>query len=250
MPEPPPVLSVFRMNAGYGKVRVLWDVSVSVGAGEIVAVIGPNGAGKSTLLAAVMGLTRKESAGGGPVVHHENQRLDALATEEIVRRGITLVPEGAGVFPEMSCRDNLLLGAWVVKDPKAIEKRMEEVYALFPRLRERHRQSAKTLSGGERQMLAMGRALMSGPRFLLLDEPSLGLHPLMVSRIFETIRTINESGVTVLLVEQKVTFALKTCHRAYVLENGRIVLSGEGPELLGNDHVRKAYLSVSEKTPA
>ena len=238
------LLKIEHLDAFYGDVQVLWDISLKIYPGEVVAVIGPNGAGKSTLMCALMGLVSVRGR-GGPVVTYDGQVLDGVSPEEVVKKGITLVPEGASVFPDMSCMDNLRLGAYSLKDRDRETALLEEVLTLFPKLRERSRQTAKTLSGGERQMLAIARALMSQPRFLLLDEPSLGLHPLMVSLIFENIEKINERGVTVLLVEQKVTFALKMSDRAYVLENGHVVLDGPGESLLGDEHVRKAYLSVS-----
>ncbi len=241
---PDPLLKIAHLEAFYGDVQVLWDISLVIYPGEIVSVIGPNGAGKSTLMYALMGLVVPRGR-GGPVVTYDDQVLDGLSPEEVVKKGITLVPEGARVFPDMSCIDNLRLGAYSLKDRDRESRVLEEVLTLFPRLRDRSRQTAKTLSGGERQMLAIARALMSQPRFLLLDEPSLGLHPIMVSRIFENIKRINERDVTVLLVEQKVTFALKMSDRAYVLENGRVVLGGPGETLLSHEHVRKTYLSVS-----
>jgi branched-chain amino acid transport system ATP-binding protein len=238
------MLEVDRLDAYYGDVQVLWSVSLKVQPGEMVAVIGPNGAGKSTLLKAVTGLVTPRGSGDRGAVLYRDQKLDGLPPEKIVRLGVALVPEGARVFPEMSCLDNLKLGAHTLKDPRRQETLLDEVLELFPRLKERAKQKAKTLSGGERQMLAMGRALMSDPQFLLLDEPSLGLHPLMVSHVFKALEQINKRGKTVLLVEQKVTFALKMSHRAYVLENGRIVLEGEGPSLMKNEHVCRAYLAM------
>ncbi len=238
------MLKVDRLDAYYGDVQVLWSVSLDVRAGEMVAVIGPNGAGKSTLLKAVVGLVAPRGGGGSGAVRYQGQPLDGMTPEKIVRAGVALVPEGARVFPEMSCLDNLKLGAHTLKDSRRLEALLAEVQELFPRLKERAKQKAKTLSGGERQMLAMGRALMSDPQFLLLDEPSLGLHPLMVSHVFKALEQINQRGKTILLVEQKVTFALKMSHRAYVLENGRTVLEGRGAEMMNDPHVRQAYLAM------
>ena len=170
--------------------------------------------------------------------------MDGFSPEETVKFGIAIVPEGARVFPEMSVLDNLKMGSYIKKAREVREKTIEEVYTLFPRLKERESQKAKTLSGGERQMLAVGRALMSKPDLLLLDEPSLGLQPMLVTRTFEAIREINRKGVTILLVEQNVNYSLEISHRAYVLENGRIVLEGRGSELLDNQHVKKAYLAM------
>lgn len=241
---PDPLLEIRGLNAFYGDVQVLWEVGLEVAPGEIVAVIGPNGAGKSTLMRSIMGLVRTTAAAGGPAMLYQGRALDGRETEEVVASGLALVPEGARVFPEMTCRDNLMLGAYLVRDREERLVRLERVLEMFPRLQERIHQPARTMSGGERQMLAMARALMSQPRFLLLDEPSLGLHPLMASNIFSVIQQINASGLTVLLVEQKVTFALKMSHRGYVLENGRIKMCGAGSELLEDDYVRRAYLAV------
>jgi len=238
------MLAVDSLEAFYGDVQVLWGVSLAVSPGEIVAVIGPNGAGKSTLLGCIMDLVKHRSAGGGPAVTYRGRPLDGMPAEEVVAAGIALVPEGARVFPEMTCKDNLLLGAYLNKDRRERERLLDEVMAMFPRLAERANQAAKTMSGGERQMLAMGRALMGQPEFLLLDEPSLGLHPLMTNAIFKAIAQVNQSGRTVLLVEQKVTFALKMSHRAYVLENGRVKMSGPGSELMSDAYVKQAYLAV------
>jgi branched-chain amino acid transport system ATP-binding protein len=241
MPEP--LLAVDRLSTGYGDVQVLWGVSLVVGRGEMVTVLGPNGAGKSTLLRALVGLNRPWGRAGRTAVTFAGRSLDGLEPEEIVRLGLVLAPEGARVFPEMTCLDNLKLGAYALADQGQVPRLLEEVLDLFPALRERLGRRAKTLSGGERQMLAIGRSLMSQPRCLLLDEPSLGLHPLMTSRLFGLIERINRQGVTILLVEQKVTFALRLSHRGYVLENGRVVRSGTGPELLGDERVKRAYLA-------
>ena len=238
------LLRIDGLNAFYGDVQVLWDVKLQVCPGEIVSVIGPNGAGKSTIMRAIMGLVKIKGSGGRPALNYVGKTLDGLSTEVVVKLGICLVPEGSGVFPDMTCMGNLKLGAYTLKDNRRQSELLEEVVELFPKLGERSNQMAKTLSGGERQMLAIGRALMSEPKFLLLDEPSLGLHPLMVSHIFGNIEKINQRGLPVLLVEQKVSIALKMSHRTYVLENGRVVMLGRGNELLEDDHIRKAYLSV------
>ncbi len=239
-----PLLNINGLEAFYGDVQVLWGVSLEVNPGEIVAVIGPNGAGKSTLLGCIMGLVKSRSSGSGPAVLYQGEALDGQKPEEVVAGGIALVPEGARVFPEMTCLDNLLLGAYLNKDRQQRQEVLEQVLGMFPRLKERVNQPAKTMSGGERQMLAIGRALMSRPDFLLLDEPSLGLHPLMTSTIFEGIQSINQQGLTVLLVEQKVTFALKMSDRGYVLEQGRVKLSASGEELMHDSYVKEAYLAV------
>ncbi|HMK66594.1 MAG TPA: ATP-binding cassette domain-containing protein, partial [Thermodesulfobacteriota bacterium] len=185
-----------------------------------------------------------KGGGGQGAIHYRGDVLDGIEAEKVVRMGLSLVPEGARVFPEMTCLDNLKLGAYSLKDPQRQEQLLEEVIDLLPKLKERAKQKAKSLSGGERQMLAIGRALMMDPDFLMLDEPSLGLHPLMVSHIFKALEEINRRGKTILLVEQKVTFALKMSHYGYVLENGRLVLEGKGADLMTDPHVRQAYLAM------
>jgi branched-chain amino acid transport system ATP-binding protein len=239
------MLRIDRIKVFYGDVQVLWDVSLKVDEGEIVTVVGPNGSGKSTLLHAIVNLNHpKKTDQMDSGIFYRGNRMDGFSPEETVKFGIAIVPEGARVFPEMSVLDNLKMGSYIKKAREVREKTLEEVYALFPRLKERESQKAKTLSGGERQMLAVGRALMSKPDLLLLDEPSLGLQPMLVTRTFEAIREINRKGVTILLVEQNVNYSLEISHRAYVLENGRIVLDGKGSELLNNQHVKKAYLAM------
>jgi len=234
-----------RINVFYGDVQVLWDISLRVGEGEIVAVIGPNGAGKSSLLRTISNLNRPRPSGApGEGIFFRGDRIDGLSPEETVKRGIAVVPEGARVFPDMDILDNLKMGSYLAKAREEREKNLEGVYTLFPRLRERQGQMARTLSGGERQMLALGTALMSNPDLLLLDEPSLGLQPNFVTRTFQTIREINRRGVTILLVEQNVSTSLEISHRAYVLENGRMVMEGQGKDLLANPHVKKAYLAL------
>jgi branched-chain amino acid transport system ATP-binding protein len=239
------MLRIDRIKVFYGDVQVLWDVSLKVDEGEIVTVVGPNGSGKSTLLHTIVNLNHpKKTDQIDSGIFYRGSRTDSFPPEETVKLGIAIVPEGARVFPEMSVLDNLKMGSYIKKAREVREKTLEEVYTLFPRLKERESQKAKTLSGGERQMLAVGRALMSKPDLLLLDEPSLGLQPMLVTRTFEAIREINRKGVTILLVEQNVNYSLEISHRAYVLENGRIVLEGKGSELLNNQHVKKAYLAM------
>ena len=239
------MLRVDKIRVFYGDIQVLWDVSLKVDEREIVTVVGPNGSGKSTLLHTIVNLNHPKNADQmDSGIFYRGNRIDDFSPEESVRLGIAIVPEGARVFPEMSVLDNLKMGSYI-KNARAVrEKSLEEVYTLFPRLKERESQKARTLSGGERQMLAVGRALMSKPDLLLLDEPSLGLQPMLVTRTFEAIREINRKGVTILLVEQNVHYSLEISHRAYVLENGRIVLEGKGSELLNNQHVKKAYLAM------
>jgi branched-chain amino acid transport system ATP-binding protein len=228
------------MSAGYGPVRVLWDVALRVAPGEIVALVGANGAGKTTLLRAVTGLVRASGViriGGTAVTHR--------SPDAIARLGVAHVPEGRHLFPQMTVRDHLELGAAFVPGAWAArEETLVWVHALFPRLRERATQLAGTLSGGEQQMLAIARALMARPRLLLVDEPSLGLAPVLVQAVFQALREINRHGVTILLVEQNVRQTLGMAHRGYVLENGRVVLEGTGRELLENPHVQQAYLGL------
>jgi branched-chain amino acid transport system ATP-binding protein len=237
------MLALEGVDAGYGQLQVLHDVALRVGPGEIVSLIGPNGAGKTTVIRAILGLVPLRSRNGG-AVRFKGERIDGLAPEVIVRKGIAVVPEGARVFPEMSVLDNLKMGTLADRARGREAQTLGEVYAMFPRLAERQRQLARTLSGGERQMLAMGRALMSCPELLLLDEPSLGLQPSLVRAIIDAIRGINQRGITVLLIEQNVHIALPVSHRGYVLEQGRITLEDAGPALLDNPHVRVSYLGA------
>ena len=238
------MLAVEAVDAGYGALQVLWGVTLRVAPGEIVGLIGPNGAGKTTVIKTILGVipVRRRPVAGA--IRFKGERIDGLAPEEIVKRGIAVVPEGARVFPEMTVLDNLRMGALVARARAREAGSLTEVFAVFPRLLERQRQLARTLSGGERQMLAIGRALMACPELLLLDEPSLGLQPSLVKSIIETIRRINERGITVLLIEQNVHFSLPISHRAYVLEQGRVVLEDTGAALLENPHVRVSYLGI------
>jgi branched-chain amino acid transport system ATP-binding protein len=234
-----PVLEVHDVHTYYGHVHALKGISLSVAPGEIVALIGANGAGKSTTLRTISGLLRPKqgqiSIAGQPVV--------GMPAHRIVFLGVSHSPEGRKIFPTLTVNENLDMGAYVLGGERArIEAHRDKVFALFPRLSERRRQLAGTLSGGEQQMLAMGRALMSDPKLLLLDEPSLGLAPLLVKTIFDTVREINKSGVTILLVEQNARAALKLATTGYVLETGTIVLSGPADKLLADERVRKAYL--------
>jgi branched-chain amino acid transport system ATP-binding protein len=238
------MLAVEAVDAGYGALQVLSGVTLRVAPGEIVSLIGPNGAGKTTVIKAILGVipVRRRPVAGA--IRFKGERIDGLAPEEIVKRGIAVVPEGARVFPEMTVLDNLRMGALVARARAREAGSLAEVFAMFPRLLERQRQLARTLSGGERQMLAIGRALMACPELLLLDEPSLGLQPSLVKSIIEAIRGINERGITVLLIEQNVHFSLPISHRAYVLEQGRVVLEDTGAALLENPHVRVSYLGI------
>jgi branched-chain amino acid transport system ATP-binding protein len=231
------MLSIRDINVFYGAIHALNDVSIEVEKGEIVAIIGSNGAGKSTLLRTISGLLRPKTGS----ITLEGEEIDTVPAHEIVRRGISHSPEGRRIFTNMTVLENLQLGAFTRKDAE-IGADMDEVMRRFPRLRERIRQSAGTLSGGEQQMLAIGRALMSRPKLLLLDEPSLGLAPNLVAEIFKIVIDLNAEGVTVLLVEQNAFRALEISHRAYVLETGSIVLSDSGKNLLSNPKVKEAYL--------
>ncbi len=240
MPDAAPLLVLDTVDAGYGPLQVLWGVSLRVAAGDIVSLVGPNGAGKTTVIKAILGIVPlREGA-----IRFKGERIDGRAPEEIVQRGIAVVPEGARVFPEMTVVDNLRMGALVPRARSREAVSMAEVFAMFPRLAERKLQLGRTLSGGERQMLAIGRALMARPELLLLDEPSLGLQPSLVRSIIDAIRGINEGGLSVLLIEQNVHFSLPISHRAYVLEEGRVVMQDTGAALLENPHVRVSYLGV------
>jgi branched-chain amino acid transport system ATP-binding protein len=233
------LLRLDSVEAGYGDLTAVAGVSLEVREGEAVALIGSNGAGKTTTLRAISGLLPVR----GGRVEFDGARLDGLPSAQIVARGIAHVPEGRQLFPGLTVRDNLELGSRDADRRRRVEA-LEQVFALFPRLRERQRQPAGTLSGGEQQMCAIGRGLMARPRLLLLDEPSLGLAPVAVKLIFEILRCVNDDGTTILLVEQNVPRALQLSHRGYVLENGRLVLEGTRESLLANPHVKQAYLGV------
>lgn len=232
------MLVVENLSVNYGAIKALVNVSCRVDQGEIVALIGANGAGKTTILNTISSVV---PAAAGRVLF-EGEDITKTAPHEIVKRGVCQVPEGRRVFSKMSVLENLEMGAYIRSDKKGIAQEMERIFHLFPRLAERKKQLAKTLSGGEQQMLAMGRALMSRPRLLLLDEPSMGLAPMLVEKIFEIIGEINGTGTTIMLVEQNAHMALSIAHRAYVLETGHIVLEGPAGELAENPEVRKAYL--------
>lgn len=232
------MLTINDINVFYGAIHAIKGVSLEVNEGEIVTLIGANGAGKSTILRTISGLLKPKTGS----IQFVGQEIAGMSAHEIVKTGISQVPEGRRIFAEMSVLENLELGAFTRKDKDGIKADMELVFERFPRLKERIGQLAGTLSGGEQQMLAMGRALMSRPRLLLLDEPSMGLAPLLIKEIFTIIQDINKTGTTVLLVEQNANMALSIAHRAYVLETGRITLSGDAKELAASDEVRKAYL--------
>ena len=232
------MLKIDNLHVSYGGIRALQGVSLVVPEGKIVTLIGANGAGKSTTLRTISGLVKADSGS----ITYEGQELLGLPINKILEKGIALVPEGRRVFTNLSVLESLRIGAYLRNDKAQIEKDLQWVYELFPRLKERSWQMAGTLSGGEQQMLAVARALMSKPKVIMMDEPSLGLAPLVVKGIFDIIRQINDQGVTVLLIEQNANMALKVADFAYVLETGRITLTGTGRELLVNEDVKKAYL--------
>ena len=231
------MLSVQNINVYYGKIHAVKDVSFEVNDGEIVTLIGANGAGKSTVLKTVSGLLHSTTGS----ITFENKELLRVAAHKIVPMGLAHVPEGRRIFQAMTVEENLEMGAYVTK-PSLVAEHLENVYERFPRLKERKKQIAGTLSGGEQQMLAMGRALMSKPRLMMLDEPSMGLAPILVEQIFQIIRDMNAAGTTILLVEQNAQMALSVANRAYVMETGRITMTGDADELMHDDNVQKAYL--------
>ncbi len=233
------MLAIGKLQVAYGKVQALWDVTLVVPDGEIVALVGANGAGKTTLLKTVSGLLRRQSGS----ITYDEKHIEESSAPEIVRHGIVHVPEGRKLFPEMTVIDNLLMGAFTVPQSDR-SQRLERVFGIFPVLKDRRKQIAGTLSGGEQQMVAIGRGLMGGPKLLMLDEPSLGLAPILVEEVFRVITEINGLGVTVLLVEQNTQNALSLAHRGFVMELGRIALAGSGSELLADSNVRKAYLGL------
>ncbi|MCE1206375.1 MAG: ABC transporter ATP-binding protein [Spirochaetia bacterium] len=236
------MLEIRNLSVHYGGIHALQGINIDVPEGKIVTLIGANGAGKSTTLRSIVGLVK---ASGG-TVSWNGMNLLGMQTKDIVAKGVVLVPEGRRIFPNLTVDENLQLGAYARNDKPAILKDKEEIFRLFPRLKERISQKAGTLSGGEQQMLAVGRAMMTKPKLLMMDEPSLGLAPLVVKMIFEIIKTINKEGTTVLLIEQNAKAALEVADYGYVLETGRIILEGKGKELLADDRVRKAYLGETQ----
>ncbi|KAB2876500.1 MAG: ABC transporter ATP-binding protein [Ideonella sp.] len=234
----PPLLEVRGLQAGYGEAQVLWDVSITAERGSVVALVGANGAGKSTLLKTVSGLLRPRA---GEIVF-DGRSIAGIAPQQIVASGLSHVPEGRGLFSRMTVLENLQLGAYPAQVRARMDESLQRTYALFPRLRERSAQRAGLMSGGEQQMLAIGRAVMACPQLLILDEPSMGLGPLVVEEVFSLIRRLHDSGVTILLVEQNVQRALRMADRAFVLKTGRVVMQGTGPELLADEQIRKAYI--------
>jgi branched-chain amino acid transport system ATP-binding protein len=234
------MLKVENIDVFYGDLQVLWDISFEVNESEIVALVGANGAGKSTTLNTISGLLRPAN---GSMIFLDG-RLDQIPAHKIIEHGIVQVPEGRRLFPEMTVQENLIMGSLAPQAKAKRNETMERVFGLFPRLHEREKQTAGTLSGGEQQMLAVGRGLMALPKLIMFDEPSLGLAPILVSDIFRIIERIKQEGVTVLVVEQNTKHTLEISDRGYVLENGRIVLSGTGQELLNDEHVKQAYLGI------
>lgn len=240
MPDNKPLLEVVNLNVAYGDAQALWDISLTVAEGESVTIIGPNGAGKTTLVNALAGIMPARSG----QIMLDGFDLVRIPPYQVCSRGIAVVPEGRRLFPQMSVRDNLDMGAYIPEARLHHAEMIEQVYTIFPRLKERARQLAGTLSGGEQQMVAIGRALMARPRLLLLDEPSLGLAPVIVADIFQVLTEINKVGVSILVVEQNVTKALEFASRGYVLEQGRIVQEGAARLLLQDEHVKQAYLGL------
>lgn len=234
------MLKVSNINVSYAKLRVLSGVSFMIEEKETVALVGSNGAGKTTMLNTLIGMIRPTSG----TLEFLGKRIDGIPSHQIVKLGISLVPEGGKPFPDMTVQENLEMGAYIYETWKTRKETLGQVHQLFPILKKRSGQLARTLSGGERQMLAMGRCLMSKPRLCMFDEPSYGLAPILVGELFKFIEVLNQQGITILIVEQNIRHALEIANRAYVLENGRIVLEGEGRDLLQNGHIRKAYLGL------
>lgn len=234
------MLRVDGLSAAYGDLQVLWNVSIYVEVGELVAIVGPNGAGKSTLINTLSGLVSQK----GGSIELDGVPIHTLSAEERVGSGVIQCPEGRKLFPEMTVDENLRIGAYLCSDGREVRRRIDHVYGVFPKLKQRSGQIASTMSGGEQQMVAIGRSLMGNPKLLLLDEPSLGLAPIMVSEMFQAIEKIKQDGTTILIVEQNVLQTLSISDRAYVLENGQIGLTGKAGDLLKDPHMRKAYLGL------
>ncbi len=234
------MLELDNVSSGYGQVQILWDVSFKIKEKEIISIIGPNGAGKTTLVKTIMGLLPTKSG----EIRFRQEPIQKLPPYEIVKRGLVMIPEGREIFPRMTVEENLLLGAYTIKDKSATEVSKEKVFEIFPVLKKKQKAQAQTLSGGEQQMLVICRSLMSNPRLLILDEPSLGLAPIVVGTVLDTVAKINEDGVTVLLVEQNIRDSLGISDRGYVIEEGKIILEGESRELLSNNHIKEVYLGL------
>jgi branched-chain amino acid transport system ATP-binding protein len=234
------MLEVENVSAGYGLVQILWDVSFKIKEKEIVSIIGPNGAGKTTLVKTIIGLLPPKNG----TIRFKGESIEKLPSYEIVKKGISMIPEGREIFPRMTVDENLRLGAYIVPDKSKIKDSKEKVYQIFPVLKKKEKLLAQNLSGGEQQMLVIGRSLMSNPQLLILDEPSLGLAPIIVEKVLDTLSMINEDGVTILLVEQNIRDSLTIANRGYVLEEGKIIIEGEGRELLANSHIKEVYLGI------
>jgi len=234
------ILEVENLSAAYGMVQILRDVTFKVEQGEIVSIIGPNGAGKTTLVKTIMGFLRPQTG----TIKFKGENIEKLPTYDIVTKGLTMIPEGREIFPRMTVEENLLLGAYTIKDKAKVKETKDKVNQIFPVLKKKEKALAQTLSGGEQQMLVICRSLMSNPQMLILDEPSLGLAPIIVEKVLDTVRAINEEGVTVLLVEQNIHDSLEVANRGYVLEEGRVVLEGKSRELLSNSHIKEVYLGL------
>lgn len=234
------MLELKNVSAGYGLIQILWDVSFKIKEKEIVSIIGPNGAGKTTLVKTIMGLLPAKTG----TIQFKGENIENLPPYEIVKKKVSLIPEGRDIFPRMSVEENILLGAYTINDKQQVKDSQERIYQIFPVLRKKEKTLAQTLSGGEQQMLVIGRSLMSNPELLILDEPSLGLAPIIVAKVLDTLRQINDDGVAVLLVEQNIRDSLNVADRAYVLEEGKIIIEGEGRELLSNNHIKEVYLGI------
>jgi len=234
------MLDIENVSAAYGMVQILRDVSFHVKEEEIISIIGPNGAGKTTLVKTIMGLLHPKNG----VIRFKGENIETLPPYEIVKRGLILIPEGRAIFPRMTVEENLKLGAYTANGKSTVKEAKEKVYQIFPVLRKKEKALAQTLSGGEQQMLVICRSLMSNPQLLILDEPSLGLAPIIVEKVLDTVRKINEEGVTILLVEQNIRDSLDIADRGYVLEQGKIILEGKSRELLCNSHIKEVYMGL------
>lgn len=234
------MLEIENVSAGYGLIQILWDVSFKIKEKEIVSIIGPNGAGKTTLVKTIMGLLPAKNG----TIKFKGEHIENLPPYEIVKKKISLIPEGRDIFPKQTVEENILLGAYTLSDKQQVKESQERIYQIFPVLQKKEKVLAQNLSGGEQQMLVIGRSLMSNPKLLILDEPSLGLAPIIVAKVLDTLRQINEEGVAILLVEQNIRDSLNIANRGYVLEEGKIIIEGEGRELLSNDHIKEVYLGL------
>jgi branched-chain amino acid transport system ATP-binding protein len=234
------MLEAKNVSSGYGLIQILWDVSFKINEKEIVSIIGPNGAGKTTLVKTITGLLPANTG----TIQFKGENIENLPPYEIVKKKISLIPEGREIFPRMTVEENILLGAYTITDKQQVKDTQERIYQIFPVLKKKEKAMAQTLSGGEQQMLVIGRSLMSKPELLILDEPSLGLAPIIVAKVLDTLRQINDEGVAVLLVEQNIRDSLNIADRGYVLEEGKIIIEGEGRELLTNSHIKEVYLGL------